>query len=340
MQDKYFRCYSSYGFTKRSRKCDLATRHRMSFSPWFLPKGKTHWKFICSINGEFSLKAAASTGTFQWNAQQQGLILGCFYYGYVISLLPGTFLAEKFAGAKWILAIGIFGGSVCSLLTPLIATRLGYEYFVALRIFQGLLQGPTSAVVFTLMGKWIPVKERSFLSTLVFNGTQFGTILTLSLSGILAEAWGWQSIFYVFGSLSCLISILWVTCVHEAPSRHPRISEEEKALIYDGNDVSKTQIPTAPYASMVTSLPVWALVVCFLGSGWGYFSLLNETPTYLNNIQHFNLAAVSISYNFYSSLKQLLKIIAEWSIISSTTFGVLAKFPAFKLLSRLVDSYW
>ena len=27
------------------------------------------------------------------------------------------------------------------------------------------------------------------------------------------------------------------------------------------------------------------------GSGWGYFSLLNETPTYLNNIQHFNLAA-------------------------------------------------
>ena len=81
--------------------------------------------------------------------------------------------------------------------------------------------------------------------------------------------------------------------MHEAPSLHPRISEEEKALIYDGNDVSKTQIPTAPYASMVTSLPVWALVVCFLGSGWGYFSLLNETPTYLNNIQHFNLAAVS-----------------------------------------------
>ena len=147
-----------------------------------------------------------STGTFQWNAQQQGVILGCFYYGYVISLLPGTFLAEKFAGAKWILAIGIFGGSVCSLLTPLIATRLGYEYFVALRILQGLLQGPTSAVVFTLMGKWIPVKERSFLSTLVFNGTQFGTILTLSLSGILAEKWGWQSIFY--------------GCFHLETSRH------------------------------------------------------------------------------------------------------------------------
>ena len=235
---------------------------------------------------------SSSSGFYQWDAQQQGVVLGCFYYGYVVSLLPGTFLAEKFAGAKWILAIGILGGSLCSLFSPFIAT-LGYGYFVALRIIQGLLQGPTSAVVFTLLGRWIPVRERSFLSTLVFNGTQFGTILTLSLSGVLAELWGWQSIFYVFGTLSLVISILWMGFVYESPSVHPRISEEEKAFIYEGNDVSKTKIPTAPYAAMVTSLPVWALVVCFLGSGWGYFSLLNETPTYLNNIQHFNLAAVS-----------------------------------------------
>ena len=88
-----------------------------------------------------------------------------------------------------------------------------------------IFQGPTSAVVFTLMGKWIPVSERSFLSTLVFNGNQFGTILTLSLSGILAEKWGWESIFYVFGSLSMIISLLWMFCVHESPSHHPRISE-------------------------------------------------------------------------------------------------------------------
>ena len=86
----------------------------------------------------FSLKAA-STGSFEWDAKQQGLILGSFYYGYVVSLLPGTFLAEKFGG-KWILAIGIFGGSLCSLFSPLVAQFLGFEYFVALRIFQGLLQ--------------------------------------------------------------------------------------------------------------------------------------------------------------------------------------------------------
>ena len=75
------------------------------------------------------------------------------------------------------------------------------------------------------MGKWIPVSERSFLSTLVFNGTQFGTILTLSLSGVLAEKWGWQAIFYVFGGLSVLIAFSWIFCVYESPSVHPRISE-------------------------------------------------------------------------------------------------------------------
>ena len=78
------------------------------------------------------------TGSFAWDAKQQGLVLGSFYYGYVVSLLPGTFLAEKFGG-KWILAIGILGGSLCSLLSPIIAQQ-GFEYFVALRILQGLLQ--------------------------------------------------------------------------------------------------------------------------------------------------------------------------------------------------------
>lgn len=138
--------------------------------------------------------------------------------------MPGAFIAEKF-GAKWVLAVGIFGGSICSLLSPLVASQLGLWWFVALRIFQGALQGPTSAVMFTLMGKWLPVKERSFLSSMIFNGNSAATIVTLALSGLLAENLGWQYIFYFVGASGGLIGICWIFFVHESPGHHPNIAE-------------------------------------------------------------------------------------------------------------------
>ena len=64
---------------------------------------------------------------------------------------------EKF-GSKWILNLAIFGGAICSLLSPLVVKNLGLWGYVSLRIIQGLLQGPTSPLGFTILAKWLPVK--------------------------------------------------------------------------------------------------------------------------------------------------------------------------------------
>ena len=40
--------------------------------------------------------------TFDWDATTQSLVLGCFFYGYVLTQIPGGRGAEKFGG-KWIL---------------------------------------------------------------------------------------------------------------------------------------------------------------------------------------------------------------------------------------------
>ena len=54
---------------------------------------------------------------------------------------------------------------------------------------------------------------------------QFGTILALALSGILAANINWESIFYVFGGAGCCWFVLWVIFVFDTPASHPRISE-------------------------------------------------------------------------------------------------------------------
>ena len=42
---------------------------------------------------------------FHWDEAQQGIILGMFFYGYVLTQLPGGRLAEL-VGGKWLFGVG------------------------------------------------------------------------------------------------------------------------------------------------------------------------------------------------------------------------------------------
>ena len=73
---------------------------------------------------------------FSWNAEQQGIILGAFFYGYIITQIPGGYLAEKYGG-KWLFGIGTFITAFLTLLTPL-AAKAGTTSFIAVRVLEGL----------------------------------------------------------------------------------------------------------------------------------------------------------------------------------------------------------
>jgi MFS family permease len=76
-------------------------------------------------------------GTFDWDEQTQGLILSSFFWGYVITHLPGGMLAEKFGG-KYALGLGILSTAIFTLLTPLAANYGGASWLIAVRFFEGL----------------------------------------------------------------------------------------------------------------------------------------------------------------------------------------------------------
>ena len=61
-----------------------------------------------------------TNGEFNWDETTQSLILGCFFYGYVLSQIPGGRAAEKYGG-KWIFGIGILVTSIFTILMPFAA---------------------------------------------------------------------------------------------------------------------------------------------------------------------------------------------------------------------------
>ena len=73
---------------------------------------------------------------FNWDAEQQGIILGAFFYGYIITQIPGGYLAEKYGG-KWLFGIGVLVTAILTLLTP-VAANAGVSAFIAVRALMGL----------------------------------------------------------------------------------------------------------------------------------------------------------------------------------------------------------
>ena len=71
---------------------------------------------------------------FEWDPALQGFILSSFFYGYIITQIPGGYLASKYGG-KNLFGGGILVSAFLSLITPL-ASRTSPYLLVCLRYVE------------------------------------------------------------------------------------------------------------------------------------------------------------------------------------------------------------
>ena len=70
---------------------------------------------------------------FDWNSDQQGLVLGSFFYGYLGTQILGGIIADRY-NPVISYGIGIVGLTIVSLFTPLATNSIGLPGIVAIRI--------------------------------------------------------------------------------------------------------------------------------------------------------------------------------------------------------------
>ena len=154
-------------------------------------------------------------------------MLGGFSYGYVTTQVLGGLLAQKYGG-KWVYVVACGGSVILGLMVPL-AANADITYLVVLRAVQGAFQGTQGPAFFTLTTKWLPESERARSFSLICAGAQFGTIVSLATSGLISYHIGWEYIFYIYGSIGVLWTVLWLFFVFESPTNHPRISKVQNS---------------------------------------------------------------------------------------------------------------
>ncbi|XP_014680949.1 PREDICTED: sialin-like [Priapulus caudatus] len=106
-------------------------------------------------------KGDSEDGPFLWDKQQQGLILGSFFWGYLVTQIPGGWISERYGG-KRVFGYAMLLTAIATLLTPL-GARKHWMLLVFLRIVQGLGEGAVFPAMHTIWSHWAPPLERSKL---------------------------------------------------------------------------------------------------------------------------------------------------------------------------------
>lgn len=256
---------------------------------------------------------------FDWNSKEQGVILSSFYYGYLLSLFAAGVLATKVSG-RVLYGSGVVCFALLSLITPW-AAQTSFALLIIVRAAEGICAGIVYPCPTKIWSKWAPPLERSQLNSFTFGGFSVGTVVMMPVSGFLAENFGWQSVFYVTGSIACVWYVVWLFWIEESPLTDSKITEKERDYIVESlkhesilNDNKK---PPIPWGKILTSGPVWAIVAANTVEDHGFYTLLNSLPLYLSDTLDLNLQSTgliaALPYLASTIMIYPVAFIADWT---------------------------
>ncbi|XP_066258289.1 putative inorganic phosphate cotransporter [Euwallacea similis] len=281
------------GYDKDDKGPKIGKRHIQAF---LICMGIT---IAFAMRNSFSIAIVAMTDknaspnpnvhTYNWT--NKSVILSSFFWGYVCLQVLAGYLANTY-GPKNFLIPTFAINSVAFMVIPFAADQWDYTGVIICRVIQGLTQGFVFPSAHTILGKWAPVEERATIGTIVYTGVNIGPILSSLIAGYISSSWiGWPASFYIIGSLGLAWCFLYLFLGFNAPAVHPTITKEERDYIHSSlKESASDEVIPVPWKSILTSLPVFAILVCSMGGAWGYSMMMTEIPIYLAKVMKFEIA--------------------------------------------------
>ncbi|XP_026520409.1 vesicular glutamate transporter 2 [Notechis scutatus] len=234
---------------------------------------------------------------FNWDPETVGLIHGSFFWGYIITQIPGGYISSRLA-ANRVFGAAILLTSTLNMLIPS-AARVHFGFVIFVRILQGLVEGVTYPACHGIWSKWAPPLERSRLATTSFCGSYAGAVIAMPLAGILVQYTGWSSVFYVYGSFGIVWYMFWLLVSYESPATHPTITDEERRYIEESIGESANLLGAmekfkTPWRKFFTSMPVYAIIVANFCRSWTFYLLLISQPAYFEEVFGFEISKVGM----------------------------------------------
>ena len=241
----------------------------------------------------FSLGSLAIARDLSLSMSTVGLLQSAFFWGYGVTQILGGVAADRFGGAKVLLAgLGLWSVGVATIPAATL-TPTPVAVIVAARVLFGAASGcmmPASAAAVALS---VPAERRSSSLSLIFTFFNCGSAFGLLLACSLIQTVGWKAVFLAFGAVGVAWSACGLAALPESAKKGARSSSER------GSERESDDGRPGPAGWL--SLPGWmypqlgALAWCHVCINWGFFILQSWLPVYLAKELGFSLGGSGLA---------------------------------------------
>ncbi len=106
----------------------------------------------------------------------------------------------------------------------------GFRGLAIFRFSLGLGEGGSFPASAKTVSEWFPARERSTAFGMFNTGSSIGSVLAPPLLALIVVLLNWRWVFIISGSFGIVWAVYWFVTYYP-PHKHPKISDEEKALI-------------------------------------------------------------------------------------------------------------
>ncbi|KQW08280.1 hypothetical protein ASC66_05000 [Leifsonia sp. Root4] len=269
---------------------------------------------------------------FQMSPEMQGVLLGSFFWTYLIFQIPGGWLLDRFGPRKIVGGAGVIWGFF-----QLIAGFASSGLFLTFtRLGLGASEAPVFPAGAKLNANWLPAKERARGATFVdaagpFGSAVGGLIVTL-LIGVFG---GWRMAFIITGAVTMLVAALYFFYLRDSPAQHKGVNAAELAHIQsDDASVDTASGPLPKASDYARSTSFWGLMLGRLGWATVWWGIISWTPSYLSSALGFDLAGLGWGTFLVYGMGVLGQLVAgmtadKWrqstprfNVVMKTIFGI------------------
>ena len=173
---------------------------------------------FCSVLIWFNYAAVLPQVTEEWGLTgiEAGAVFGAFQAGYLLSILPAGWLADRYS-PRWVIAVGAAGTALPSLTFAAVAD--GVILGVALRFLSGLFVAGVYVPGMRFLSDWFPETVRGRALGVYIGTFELGSGLSFVFATAVAEAVDWRVAIAATSVGGLVISPLILVATRDAPNR-------------------------------------------------------------------------------------------------------------------------
>lgn len=220
-----------------------------------------------------------------------GSITSAFMFSYAIAGLVMGIWVDR-VGVRWGLGMAVLAWS---LLAMGHAAAQGVWSLIVLRVLMAFGEGANWPAGGKAIARWLP-PDRSALAMGIFDGgSALGAVVAPPLISVLAIHTGWRGAFIGTG----LLGIVWLAAwfwVYYDPTRHPRLSPDERAA-YASRQRSESSKRTGFWIAtgfLLRQRAMWGLIVVRLLATPVWWFYVFWLPAYLTDYLKFGLKELGL----------------------------------------------